>query len=68
MGSVRLVREMLFVKKLSGCDLYQIFNLLLCGFLPFLFFFFVLESRQSVWLKVSFEQWFESNLVSGSFR
>ena len=39
MGSVRLVREMLFVKKLSGCDLYQIFNLLLCGFLPFLFFF-----------------------------
>lgn len=38
--SVRLVREMLCVKKLSGCDLDQIFNLLLCGFLPFLLFLF----------------------------
>ena len=42
MGSVRLVREMLCVKKLSGCDLDQIFNLLLCCFLPFLLSF-VLE-------------------------
>lgn len=40
MGSVRLVREMLSVKKLSGGDLDQIFNLLLCGFLPFLLFLF----------------------------
>jgi len=37
-GSVRLVRAMLCVKKLSGCD--QIFNLLLCGFLPYLLFCF----------------------------
>lgn len=39
-GSVRLVRAMLCVKKLIGCDLDQIFNLLLCGFLPFLLFLF----------------------------
>lgn len=36
----RLVRAMLCVKKLSGSDLDQIFNLLLCGFLPYLLFLF----------------------------